>query len=281
MKNILMPTDFSDNSWNAIAYALKFFENINCTFYLLHINILTYAMAHDSSYDLIQEYGGNTLVEPAKKELRDILQRISREFPDNENHHFFTLTDNNFFIESIRNHVLEQQIDIIVMGTKGASGLKKVITGSNTADVIKQVKCTTLVVPEEAVFQNLNEIAFPTNYYLTYGVDLLKPIHDIVSMYNSSLQVLHITNKPEMLDMNQQDNKDLLYDYFNDFNVNFQNLISKKVEEAIDCYVQSRDIKLVIMVAKNLNYFQQILFHSKIEEITYHTKIPFLVIHEK
>ena len=34
------------------------------------------------------------------------------------------------------------------------------------------------------------------------------------------------------------------------------------------------------MVAKNLNYFQQILFHSKVEEISYHTDVPFLVLHK-
>ena len=37
---------------------------------------------------------------------------------------------------------------------------------------------------------------------------------------------------------------------------------------------------MMIMIAKNLNYFQQILFHSKIEKISYHTNVPFLVLHE-
>ena len=40
MKNILIPTDFSKNSWNAIEYALKFFENSCCNFYLLHVNTI-------------------------------------------------------------------------------------------------------------------------------------------------------------------------------------------------------------------------------------------------
>lgn len=281
MKNILLPTDFSENSWNAIVYALKFFEKSTCTFYLLHVNTLSYSMAIDSPYIQSKDFLENTYAKPSKKQLRVMLKRISKQFPDNKNHHFFTLTDYNFFIESIRSHVDEKQVDMIIMGTKGAGGLKKVIVGSNAADVIKKVKCTTLVVPENSKFTNLDEIAFPTDYYLTYGVELLKPIYEILHEHNSSLQVIHVTSTPEELNISQQDNKDLLSDYFNKFKTNFQNLTNKKVEGAIDCFVQSRDIKMIAMVAKNLNYFQQILFHSKVEEITYHSHVPFLVMHDK
>ncbi len=281
MKNILLPTDFSENSWNAIAYALKFFKNTPCAFYLLHVNALSYIATSDSPYITDDKFIEDSFTKPAKKQLRVLLKRISTEFPESQNHHFFTLTDYNFFVESVRCHVAEKKIDMIVMGTKGASGFKKVIVGSNAADVIKKVKCPTLVVPEDADFIDLDEIAFPTDYLLTYGVDLLKPLYNILEVHNSSLQVVHITNKAQELSIAQQDNKDLLSEYFNKFRIKFYNLSNRNVEDAIECFVQSRDIKMMAMVAKNLNYFQRILFHSKIEEITYHTRIPFLVMHDK
>lgn len=281
MKNILLPTDFSENSWNAIAYALKFFEKTNCNFYLLHVNALSYIAANDSPYVQDKDFVENTFTKPAKKQLATLLKRISTDFPENQNHQFFKLTDYNFFVESVRHQVSEKNIDMIVMGTKGATGLRKVIVGSNAADVIKKVKCPTLVVPEEAAFVDLDEIAFPTDYYLNFGVDLLKPLYNILAVHKSSLQVVHITNKVEDLSIGQQENKDLLNDYFNKFKTKFYNFANKNVEDAIECFVQSRDIKMVAMVAKNLNYFQRILFHSKVEEITYHTRIPFLVMHDK
>ena len=37
MMNILLPTDFSENSRNAAAYALQFFKDTPCNFYLLHV----------------------------------------------------------------------------------------------------------------------------------------------------------------------------------------------------------------------------------------------------
>lgn len=279
MKTILLLTDFSENSWNAIKYALKFFEDSTCTFYLLHVNTLSYAKTEDSYYMDAEDLIEKTFIKPSKLQLRKILKRISKEFPVNKNHHFFTLADYGFFIDSIRKHVDEKKIDMIIMGTKGATGLKKLIIGSNAADVIKKVKCTTLIVPENATFINLDEIAFPTDYFLTYDVNLLKPIHEIIEVYHPSLKVVHINHKLEKLSLSQQDNKDLIQDYFNNFEVRFYNLTNENVEDAIECFVQSSDIDMIVMVAKNLNYFQQILFHSKVEEISYHTNIPFLVIH--
>jgi hypothetical protein len=237
-------------------------------------------MAEGSLYMDTDDLVEKTFIKPSKLQLRKTLKRISQEFPVNKNHHFFVLTDYNFFIDSIRKYVDEMKIDMIIMGTKGATGLKKIIIGSNAADVIKKVKCTTLIVPENATFTNLNELAFPTDYFLTYGVNLLKPIYEIIEMYHPSLRVVHISHDLEKLNLSQQDNKDLLQDYFSNFDVRFYNLTNKNVEDAIECFIQSSDIDMIAMVAKNLNFFQQILFHSKVEEISYHTNVPFLVIHE-
>ncbi|MBA6152338.1 universal stress protein [Gelidibacter maritimus] len=281
MKNILLPTDFSENAWNAIGFALKFFEKTPCTFYLLHVNSLSYVTATDSPYVQTKDFVEKTFTKPAKKQLNTLLKRISKEFPANSNHHFFTLTDYNFFVDSVRNHVVEKKIDMIVMGTKGASGLRKVIIGSNAADVIKKVQCPALVVPEDAKFTDLKEVAFPTDYLLTYAVDLLQPLYNILEAHKSSLQVLHVTSNEDTLTIAQQDNKDVLNEYFHKFDTQFHKLTNRNVEDAIECFVQSRDIKMVAMVAKNLNYFQRILFHNKIEEMTYHTHIPFLVMHDK
>lgn len=281
MKNILLPTDFSETSWNAIVYALEFFNKTPCTFYLLHVNALSYVATNDlltiQNKDFIEE----TYTKPAKKQLKAFLKRISKEFPETSKHHFFSLTDYNFFVDSVRSHVAEKKIDLIVMGTKGASGLKKIIIGSYAADVIKKVQCTALVVPEDAKFTDLKEIAFPTDYLLTYGVDLLRPLYNIMDTHHSSLQVLHVAHKDDSLSIAQQDNKDLLNEYFHKFETEFHTLANRNVEDAIEIFVRRSDIKMVAMVAKNLNYFQRILFHNKIEEMTYHTHIPFLVMHDK
>lgn len=280
MKNILLPTDFSDNSWNAIKYALELFKQNTCNFYLLHVNRVSNLVTADASYTPTQEVIEEVYTKPTKTQLRQMLKRISDEIGHNDDHNFYTLTDYNFFIESIRRHVEEKKIDTIVMGTKGASGLKEFIVGSNTGDVITKVKCTTLVVPENAKYSKFKEIAFPTDYTLSYSMHALRPISDILKNSDATLRVLHIVNNDEEINSEQKENKEILEDYFSDYKHGFHFLTNKKLEDAVQCFVESRDIDLIVMVAKSLNYFQQILFHSKVEKISYHTKIPFLVLHE-
>jgi len=281
MKNILLPTDFSENSWNAIKYAIGFFEKENCNFYLLHVNKLSQVILNDSPYMATEDVIEDIYTKPAKRQLRETLKRITTQSLSNRNHRFYTLTDYNFFIESIRNQVEEKKIDCIVMGTKGASGLKEIIVGSNTGDIITKVKCTTLVVPELAQFYKLSEIAFPTDFSLAYDIQILEPLYEILEKFETALRVLHISKKKADLNSNQNKSKELLDDYFNQFTHSFHYLTNKKVEDAIQYFVESRNISMICMVAKNLNYFQQILFHSKVEAISYHTEIPFLVLHEK
>ena len=113
MKNILLPTDFSDNSWNAIAYALNFFEDMACNFYLLHVISFNHFIPVDESPSIDQSYIEETYNKPAKKKLRHFLKRISDLNLKREKHRFFTLTDVNFFVNSIRKNVKENQIDLI------------------------------------------------------------------------------------------------------------------------------------------------------------------------
>ena len=166
------------------------------------------------------------------------------------------------------------------MGTKGASGLKKIIVGSNTGDVLTRVHCSTLVVPENAKYEKPQEIAFPTDFSSFYSIELLQPILEILDQYQASISVLHINKKGATLNLDQQINKGYLEDYFANNNFNFHHLTNNSLESAIQSFVEKRKVNLITMVAKNLNYFQRILFHPTIKEISYHTDIPFLVLHE-
>jgi nucleotide-binding universal stress UspA family protein len=281
MKNILLPTDFSKNSWNAISYALRFFENAKCNFYLLHISAPNYLLYNDESLILNQNDVAELYTKPSKRKLRELLFQISKLSINRKNHNFYTLIEQNFFIEGIRKTVDEKQIDFIVMGTKGSSGLERIILGTNTANVITKVKCNTLAVPENAKFTTIKEVAYPTDFTLSHDLHVLEPISNILENFNSYLRIIHIIKNKTKLNNDQQRNKELLEDFFDSKQYSFHYLTNKNIEDAIQCFVESRDINIICMVAKNLNYFQQILFHSKVEEISYHTDIPFMVLHEK
>lgn len=280
MKNILLPTDFSSNSMNAINYALQFFKSEKCNFYILHVNRIVSVYDGASVYTPAASTNINAVcVEESKEVLKERLQTL-QEQNKNSLHKFYALHDTNFFIESVRKHVEEKEIDLIVLGTKGASNAANMVIGTNTGDVIRKVACKTLIIPEKAIYTDLSTITFPTDFSLNYSIQTLNPLHELLRKTNANLQILHVTNSEVSLNANQQENKDLLEDFFTELPYTFFYKKSKVIENAIEEFTYKYGTSLLVMVAKNLNYFQQLLFHPKVEKLSFRTKIPLLVLHE-
>ena len=279
MQRFLIPTDFSENSWNAIKYGLEFFKNVKCTFHLLHVNPIPTYSAAGSSVRTTTAVLEDSMIKESKTELKKMLRRI-KDISDNHNHVFSSTAVYDYFVDTVKREVEDKKIDLIIMGTKGASGLKRVTVGSNTGDVITKVKCPLLAVPENASYKIPKEIAFPTDYQIAYDMKVLDTLISMARMSDATLRIVHISKKGEDLSDEQLENKDFLHDYLRGVDHSFHSLTGSRLEAAIQCFVESRDIDMVAMVAKNLNFFQRILFKPAVEEISYHTDIPFLVLHE-
>lgn len=280
MRQILIPTDFSENAWNALKYGLELFKKTKCTFYLMHVNPVPPYSGAGTSVRAAASNVRETILKDSKENLQKLIAQIEKESPQNNKHTFVPLAMHDYFVDAVKRESENKRIDLIIMGTKGASGLKKATVGSNTGDVITKIKCPLLAIPEDAIYKSLDEIAFPTDYHIGYNVKVLDTLIEMVTMNKAMLRILHISKKGEELNPEQIKNKDFLHDYLIDIDHTFHSLTGTKLETAVQCFTESRDIDMVAMVAKNLNFFQRILFRPAVEEISYHTEVPFLVLHE-
>ncbi|MGS2739462.1 universal stress protein [Sinomicrobium sp. M5D2P17] len=280
MKNILIPTDFSINSRNAVRYAMLLFGTSECNFYLCNV-VEPYVYAG----------GGMPLVAFPEDYDTDVRSRseaglekmalwMKEELPES-NSDFIPLPEYDFFIEAIRKQVKEKNIDLIVMGTKGASGLREMTVGSNTGDVITKVKCPVLVVPEDTAFHFPKQIVFPTDYSIPYSPKVLDTMFFLVDKFSAAVRVLHVVkNAHESLGEEQERNKSYLKNYLRGREYSFHRMTHNNLGEAIEEFTDSTDIDWIAMMAKKLNFFQQALFRPTVARISYHTRIPFLVLHE-
>ena len=276
MIQILIPTDFSPNSWNAIKYGVELFKKEACTFHLLHISPIP---PHPEAESSVKVLVRDEVIVETKKSLQKLLKKLEA-FTQNDRYKFVTKASYDFFVDGIKKEVEEKKIDLIIMGTKGASGLKRATMGSNTGDVITKVKCPLLAIPENARYKIPKEIAFPTDFQTGFDQKVLNTLIRTIELSGASLRIVHVSRKGEQLNQQQQENKDFLHDYLRGINHSFHTLTTPKLETAIQCFVESRDVDMVVMVAKNINFLQRILFRPIVEEISYHTDIPFLVLHE-
>lgn len=274
-----MPTDFSDNSWNAIQYGLSMFKYIECTFYILTVNTMPSYSGAQTSVRANQAKLRKTILERSEADLRELLKKIEK-LPPGTNHKFVIQADYDSLVRAIKRAVSTHKIDMIVMGTKGATGLKKIIVGSNTAAVISNIDCTLLAVPENATYEKPRELAIATDFKVPYTNKMLDTLKEMVILNNAPLRILTVLEKGENLNAEQRLNKKLLSDYFMDFDHSFHRLSGADVGGAVENFVECRDIGMIAMVAKNKGFLQNILIKPTVEKMSYHLEIPFLVLHE-
>ena len=155
MKKVLLPTDFSTNAYNAILYALKLYGNTSCVFYLMHsymVPIYTseYNMANPLGMDLLEIY---------KKQAMDQLTALKEELllhHKNPKHRFEVHSAFGILTDEIWEFVRKEEIDVVVMGTQGATGAKEVLLGSNT------VHLSTLLMKIPSKFYSLRILKWTT-----------------------------------------------------------------------------------------------------------------------
>ena len=279
MKSILLPTDFSENSWNAISYALNLFKNETCTMYLLNtytpvIYHVEYVLVEPSRYGM-----ADAVRESALEQLDEFKTRIKKEF-NNPKHTVGSMAVFNNLISEIKDFVKEKAIDYVVMGTKGATGLKEVLFGSNTVHVFKNVKCPVLAIPDGFDFETPHEVLFPTDYEINYKDHHIKPILDIISLYNTRVNILHATYGYDLSEA-QEENKKVLEKYFEKSAYLFQSISNQTIEEGINNFQLKARINLLVMINNKHSFFENLFFKNTINKIGFHLNVPFLVIPSK
>ncbi|GAA4280955.1 universal stress protein [Gaetbulibacter aestuarii] len=274
-RHILLPTDFSDNAWNAIVYALKLFKDEYCTFYFLHSVTIKVSMLSNLSNRLIK-----TMEQDAMKELL-ALRELAETSDANANHDFQIILTTDELYRAIKKAILEWNIEMVVMGTKGASGAKRFFLGSNTVNISKTLNdCSLLIIPEEYDFIEPKQIALPTDYNRFYDPKELRQVKVIADLFNSKLRIIHI-NEEDDLNNIQKYNLSSLQNYLDtyEYSIHWMPKYAKKAKEIHD-FVDELEIDLLAMVRYKHSWVEKIMNEPVIQNIGFHPKIPFLVIPE-
>lgn len=279
MKKIILPTDFSDNSWNAIKYALHYFKEDACHFYLLNtytpiIYQVEYMEVGTAQFGLI-----DAMKETSKVGLKNIKSKIDKEF-NNSKHSFTEISSFNTLTVEISEQTSNHGIDYIVMGTKGATGAIEILFGSNTMHVIKNAKCPVLAIPSDFSFEKPLEVLFPSDFEIKFQKAHIKPILHVANTYNSRVNVMNASFGYELSEY-QESNKKKLEGYLKKTAYVFHSVSNRTVEDAIAKFQLKHRINLLIMINNKHSFFENLFFRSTINHIGFHLNIPFLVIPSK
>ena len=278
MKKILLPTDFSANAYNAICYGVQLFAGEACKFFLLN----TYTpVLYDNEY-LVYSAAQPTLTEiyrnKSQEGLERVLRKIKRTFK-NEKHEFELISSFNLLSDEIKEIVSEKEIDLVVMGTKGATGAEEILFGTHTVHAIKKTRCPLLAIPAHFEYRPPKEILFPTDYEAEIP-GILKIMREIVDTHNSAVNVLHVYSHVNLTE-SQAGRKKALVRTFKANELNFYSITDKSVTRAIYDFTEENGVDMLVMVNNKHSFFENLLFRPVINEMGFNVKVPFLVIPSK
>lgn len=273
--HILLPTDFSDNAWSAALYAMNLYANKSCTFYFSH----TWTFLNTGSRSYISPSYIEPLKEQAKEKLAASKDRAEVESKDKDrDHQFETIFTEGELIDTVKFATKEYKMDIVVMGTKGATGAQKILLGSNAVTIIKKLKrCPLMLVPNNCDFTTPIQIAFPTDFNRVYGNELL-PLKHLADLHNSTINILQISDTEDLTEK-QIANKEMLETNLENYNYNFKSVLPLgNKEQTIKAFNDENGINILTMINYKHSFIENITKEPLIKKLGFQSKIPFLVI---
>ena len=276
MQKILVPTDFSNNALKAVGYAAEIAKKSGATIFLLHViepSINMATMQTDSSRKMV--------LKERKAELSLALKSIEEIYPQIKVVPFLV---GGAVVSSILDYAEKENLDMIVMGTKGASGLKKFFIGSVAAGVIGKTKIPVLTVPVSYEMEEPDAIAFTTNQF-EKNKDILGKIITISKLFSSVIHVVVFRDIDGNENANLIYNEEQLNDYLQFLKKTFPDVVfkgklleGKDFEIEIDRYSNKNEVDIIAMVTYPKSFFEKVLQKSVTKKMAFHSTIPILAI---
>lgn len=276
MKQIVLPTDFSKNAWNAIDYALQFLKDEKCTFYV--VNTYTPTLYRPDYWvggpvvSAIPDAG----VDISLSGLKNTVKQIQEKYL-NPNHTFTTLSAFNTLPDEICEICEDKKIDLVVMGTQGASGLQEILFGSNTVHVLQKANTPVLAIPSAFKYNRPEHILFPTDFEINYTKTNLDTLLWLSKLAQSNIDIMHVS-APGGLSPTQQNNKTQLESIMTGSIHTLHDWPDQELIGAINKFQRETPVDLLAMVKNKHSFWERLFIEPIIKKIGFHCNVPFLVL---
>jgi len=170
MKKILVPTDFSEQAVNAMEFACQIARKSGASILVLHMvdlsGFIDYS-AIGNSYSMLGTTAGigfdekvlKSLTENAEEKMKDFLQKFDHYPIDIDNKIEF----GNAF-QFIVGEIKESMFNLVVIGSKGSSGVEEFLVGSNTEKVVRHAKCPVITVKSKVDLDSIKDIVYASKF---------------------------------------------------------------------------------------------------------------------
>jgi nucleotide-binding universal stress UspA family protein len=280
VKKILVPTDFSEQAGFALDFAYQI--ALKSTAEIILINVVDYPGLStmwsggmnviggaEPPLDNLDESFINNLLNRSKDEINSMVRKISH---GNVKISQLVEVGNPYFV--ITERIEQENINLVIMGTKGATGLEEVLIGSNTERVVRHAKCPVITIKKKRDFTKIHNIAFASNFEgdQTHVVEELFKLQNI---FNAKLHLVKI-NTPNNFESNRnilKGMKDFVKKYkITNYSLNIFNDFIE--EDGIIYFSEDIEADMIALATHGRTGFMHLLSGSIAEDIVNHAKRP-------
>ncbi|RAW00742.1 universal stress protein [Pseudochryseolinea flava] len=275
MVNILVPTDLSDVSKVAANYAVKMANRLEANLTLIHVVTIVVPVRSAYQRQLKQEEEGllRRTQEEMIESLKPVVKYVRFAAPVQ-----YDVAIGSPFSETLLREAKKLHTGLIVMGTQGASGLKKVVMGSNTTAMIGDSHIPVLAVPAEAEFKGLHNIV--------YACDMrnikkeLKQLIPYATIFDSTIHIVHVvTNGESFAEVDEKMEKAVARAGYD--KIVTMVLADASIDDAIADYIRINKADLLVMFTHKPNFYERLFDKSITRRMAFHSKVPLLAFKEE
>lgn len=278
MIKILIPVDFSECSIKAVNFAAQLSHYIPTQLDLLNVQEGTGSLYTD--YVGLNKEFNLSLIAEARKKLEKLRARLGLA------EHVVVMTHlvTGEVQETIIAEAAKLGSDLIIMGTSGASGIKELLIGSQTASVIGHSKVPVLAIPGEYHWKKPEKILLATNNF-EKDPHILNTVFQLANQLKAKVETAVFSDQDyddaaTLLQTSYGINsyEKFLKEEYQESTVVATHLTGQSFEETLNDHITQNDVDILVMITYQRNLLKRIFNPSHTRRMSYHTKIPLLAL---
>ncbi|MDH5397988.1 MAG: universal stress protein [Cyclobacteriaceae bacterium] len=270
MKKLLVPVDFSDQAKYALDFATNMAKKINVLIDVIHVADLP--VTADPMGVNLQAYFSADLITQLEENLTEKLREFTKSIPKKQQGTCELKWGNPF--SGISGYLGENDVDMIIMGTKGTSGVRELFVGSNAEKVVRHVKCPVITLKNPIDITDIKRIVFGNDLSLQQD-QLAGKIKYLQNIFDARLDIVRI-NTPSRFRIDREVYKELRefaekYSFKN-YSLNIFSDVNE--EEGLVYFADQVDANMMALGTHGRKGLGHLISGSIAEDVVNHAKRP-------
>ena len=264
---IIVPLDFSENSIKALEFALSLADKKSTKITLVHVVEVAYDFASQAAFALDSMF----------KDGEKLLKKYSEKYQGSGVEMDYEIVEGNAAI-SVARIAEEREASLIVMGTQGASGIKKTLIGTTTVTLIREANCPVLVVPAQAHVSEIRKVTLALEF-ANHEEKFIDWIIGMSSRWELGFEILHVqTTKGFKEELAVLGMEGYLQKKYPELKAKIHTYYAESASEGLELFLEENDNLIMVMCHQHRNLWDQIIKKSNSIQMAYHTHIPLLIM---